>query len=530
MARSRRSYRRRIDAAPVPDRAPWPGDWFDTGVICKHIAFDTGIINRDTVTQPWLTRHDLTHVRHFLAVSELRVRRAVTDPGIPLSFKHLTVLPLMTATLLGAVPASAARPPLVAFPGAEGFGRLSAGGRGGAVYHVTTLDDSGPGSLRAAVEAKGPRTVIFDVAGTIALASPLKISRPDITIAGQTAPGDGVTLRGQPLIIAADDVVVRYIRVRLGDETKVQDDAVNITRGRRIIIDHVSAGWSVDETLSAGSRYSPPEDGVYDVTVQWSLIAESLNVSVHLKGKHGYGSLIRGGYGARMSWHHNLWADHQARMPRPGNYNGRDVDPTGPFFEFRNNVFYNWGGGRAGYNADKDALAAYDFVANWYQGGPDSEGALAFCEENAGSRAYFSGNAMNGVVPVDPWSLVGCTPPEGYRSPKPLADSGVRTDTASVAYERVLAGAGASKARDAVDLRVIAGVRSRTGRLINSQTDVGGWPALKSGPAWVDGDGDGMPDAWERANGFNPRDGSDGARDRDGDGFTNLEDWLNGLV
>lgn len=444
-------------------------------------------------------------------------------------YKPFTAL-LITTLLVPVVTAAAPAPPTVAFPGAEGFGRYAAGGRGGAIFHVTTLDDSGPGSLRAAVEASGPRTVVFDVGGTITLASPLKISRPNLTLAGQTAPGDGITLRGQPLVIAADDVIVRYIRVRLGDETRVQDDAVSITRGRRIIIDHVSASWSVDETLSAGSRYSPPEEGVYDLTVQWSLIAQSLNVSVHDKGGHGYGSLIRGGFGARFSWHHNLWADHQARMPRPGNYNSAAIDPAGPLFEFRNNVFSNWGGGRAGYNADRDSLAGYDFVANWYQSGPDSEGLLAFCEENPLARAFFAGNAMNGAVPTDPWSLVGCAPGADYRSPAPLADSGIATDTAARAYERVLAGAGASRVRDSVDLRIIAGVRERTGRLINSQAEVGGWPVLKSGPAWVDSDGDGMPDDWERARAFDPKDGADGAKDRDGDGFTNLEDWLNSLI
>ncbi len=453
----------------------------------------------------------------------------------PLSHRNaLRLKPIAAvATLLACVvsmSAAARTPPPIAFPGAEGHGRFSVGGRGGAVFHVYTLADSGPGSLRAAVEAKGPRTVIFDVGGTIVLQTPLKISQASITIAGQTAPGDGITLRGQPLVIAADDVVVRYIRARLGDETRVQDDALSITRGRRIMVDHVSASWSIDETLSAGSRYNPPEEGIYDLTVQWSLIAESLNVSVHLKGRHGYGSLIRGGYGARFSWHHNLWADHQARMPRPGNYNSAALDSQGPLFEFRNNVFYNWGAGRSGYNADTDSRSGYDFIANWYQAGPDSEGTLAFCEDDPFARAFFADNAMNGVVPADPWSLVGCAPPEGYRSPVPLADSGIVTDTAAVAYERVLAGAGASRVRDAVDLRIVAGVRDRSGRLINSQTDVGAWPNLKSGPAWVDSDGDGMPDHWERAHGFAPKDRADGAKDPDGDGFTNLEDWLNGLV
>ena len=253
----------------------------------------------------------------------------------------------------GAHPAAAETPALtIAFPGAEGAGRFALGGRGGRVLRVTHLGDSGPGSLRAAVEAEGPRTVIFDIGGVIRLASPLTVRRGRITIAGQTAPGGGITLRDHPLVVAADDVVIRHIRSRLGDESGVEADAVSIERGRRIILDHISASWSVDETLSVGSRYDPPERGVYDVTVQWSVIAESLNASGHAKGDHGYGSLVRGGHGARMTFHHNLWAAHRARMPRPGNYNPSSVDPEGPRFEFRANVFYDWGGGRAGYNAD----------------------------------------------------------------------------------------------------------------------------------------------------------------------------------
>ena len=431
--------------------------------------------------------------------------------------------------LAGADAAMAAEGP-VAFPGAEGHGRFAQGGRGGAVFHVTTLADAGEGSLRAAVEAKGPRTVVFEVAGTIRLKSPLKISRGRLTIAGQTAPGEGITLADQPLIIAADDVVVRYLRVRLGDEAGVQEDAVTVSRGRRIILDHLSASWSVDETLSVGSRYSPPEDGVYDVTIQWSLIAESLNRSVHDKGRHGYGSLLRGGHGARMSFHHNLWANHLARMPRPGNYNGPEVDPLGGFFEFRNNVFYNWGGEAAGYNADKAAYSAYDFVGNAYVPGPDSKGALAFCEQNSLSRAWFADNAMAGATPADPWRLVGCAPPAGYRALGPLAASGIATTGPAEAYEAVLAGAGASRVRDPVDLRILAGVRARTGRQIDSQADVGGWPTLRGGTAPRDLDRDGMADAWERARGLNPADPSDGAAGRDADGYTNLEAYLNGLA
>ena len=419
--------------------------------------------------------------------------------------------------------------PTLAFPGAEGAGRFALGGRGGAVLRVTHLGDSGPGSLRAAVEADGPRTVVFDIGGVIRLSSPLTIRRGRITLAGQTAPGGGITLRDQPLVVAADDVVIRHIRSRLGDESGVEADAVSITRGRRIILDHISASWSIDETLSVGSRYDPPERGIYDVTVQWSLIAESLNASGHAKGEHGYGSLVRGGHGARMTFHHNLWAAHRARMPRPGNYNPPSVDPEGPRIEFRSNVFYGWSGGHAGYNADTESLSAYTFVGNAYIPGPDSAGRWAFEESNPLARAWFDGNAMDGTVPADPWSLVRDSDRPGYRLTARPDWAGAAGETAAEAEIRVLARVGAGPVRDPVDARIIEGVRNRTGRLIDSQTQVGGWPQLEAGSPWIDSDGDGMPDDWERTQGMDPAAPADGNGDRDGDGFTNLEDWLNSL-
>ena len=421
---------------------------------------------------------------------------------------------------LGAVPAGAQ--PL-AFPGAEGAGRHSAGGRGGVVLRVTTLADSGPGSLRAAIEAPGARTILFDVAGTIRLASDLVIRAPNVTIAGQTAPGGGVAIADQALVVKADDVVIRHIRVRRGDLGPGEGDSIWIAGGRRIILDHVSASWSVDETLSASARYTAME-GFYDLTVQWSVIAESLRRSHHGKGEHGYGSLIRGGRGARISFHHNLWAHHVARMPRPGNYAGPDADPEGPLMEFRSNIFYNWGRGFAGYNDDEATLIRYNFIDNSYLAGPDSRGALAFRENNALARAFFAGNSMNGAVPGDPWSLVGGRIPDGYRLSQPVEVAPVAPDPAAAAMARVLAGAGAWP-RDAADARIVESVRARSGRHIDSQADVGGWPELAAGRADPDGDGDGMPDAWERAQGFDPA-RADGHFDRDGDGMTNLEDWL----
>lgn len=419
--------------------------------------------------------------------------------------------------------ASPAAAQTLAFPGAEGAGRFAAGGRGGIVLRVTTLDDSGPGSLRAAVEARGSRTILFAVAGTIRLQSDLVIREPRVTVAGQSAPGGGIALADGTLIVHADDVIVRHLRVRRGDRAPGEGDSIWIRGGRRIILDHVSASWSVDETLSASARYDRGE-GWWDLTVQWSVISESLRRSHHGKGEHGYGSLIRGGRGARASFHHNLWAHHVARMPRPGNYAGPEQDPEGPLMEFRSNLFYNWGRGFAGYNEDEASLIRYNFIDNAYLAGPDSGGALAFRERNRLARAWFAGNSMNGAIPADPWSLVTGTLPEGYRLSGPVEVAPVAADPAPSAMTRVLAGAGAWP-RDGADARVIESVRTRGGRHIDSQTEVGGWPELAGGQAAPDTDGDGMPDPWERARGHDPE-RIDGNGDRDGDGMTNLEDWL----
>ncbi len=429
------------------------------------------------------------------------------------------------------IAASALQP--VAFPGAEGAGALSRGGRGGRVLRVTNLHDSGPGSLRAAVEASGPRTVVFDIGGTILLRKPLVIRNGQVTIAGQTAPGGGITLRDRLLEVAADDVIVRYIRSRLGDEGGIESDAFNITSGKRIIVDHVSASWSVDETLSAGSSYAKAADDLQDVTVQWSIISESLRKSLHAKGEHGYGSLLRGGRGARMSFHHNLWAHHMARMPRPGNYSPPSADPLGAFYDIRSNVFYNWGGSYSGYNADrgeKASLASYNFVDNAYKMGPNSKKPIAFDERNPLAKAYFAGNSMNGAIPADPWSLVSGETALGYRLGRPVPMPAVTSDPAPRAFERVLAAAGASLVRDSVDARLVETVRTSAGKLIDSQREVGGWPELAPGAPWKDSDGDGMPDDWERQRRLDPANAADGNADRDRDGYTELEEWLNMLA
>mgnify|MGYP001577722667 CR=1 FL=1 len=388
---------------------------------------------------------------------------------------------LLVCALLFCPAATLAAPepdPPLAFDGAEGAGRFAAGGRGGRILRVTNLDDDGPGSLRHAVEQDFPRVIAFDVAGTIRLKKDLVIRNPRITISGLGAPAGGIALADHSLIVNADDVVIRYIRSRLGSQSGEEGDAISITGGRRIILDHVSASWSVDETLSVSARYDRTP-GIYDVTVQWSIISESLRRAGHSKGDHGYGSLIRGGRGSRFSFHHNLWAHHVQRMPRPGNYTPVADDPEGPLIEFRSNIFYNWGGTASGYNADTDSAATYAFIDNCYIAGPDTQGAFIFREENPNAKSWFSGNSLNGVIPADPWSLV-----KGLHNPLAKAP-----DVAPVAFDpaphgcaAVLAHSGASQPRDAVDARVIADVAARRGRIIDTEEAVGGWPDLTKKP------------------------------------------------
>jgi pectate lyase len=417
-----------------------------------------------------------------------------------------------------------------AFPGAEGFGRHAVGGRGGSVIKVTNLNDDGPGSLRAAIRAKGPRTVLFDVAGTIDLERKIIIKEGFLTIAGQSAPGDGITLRNSGLVIRASEVVIRYIRSRPGSDSGIETDAISVGEGENIIIDHCSTSWATDETLTVSPLLTSELRTIDKVTVQWSMITESLNDSIHSKGEHGYGSLVRGNSGSRYSFHHNLWAHHKARMPRPGNYVDATTDPEGPLFDFRNNVFYNWGGAASGYNADTESISRYNFVNNFYQRGPDSKKGLAFDESNSRAGSHFSGNLMNRTLPENPWSLVRFKDGRKSGSDEPFPAAPVQTRSAEQAYEDVLRSAGASKVRDGVDQRVIDHVESGGGRIIDSPEEVGGWPELASARAPADRDNDGMPDTWELRQNLDPDNPADGAIDSDGDGYTHLEDYLNSLV
>jgi hypothetical protein len=387
---------------------------------------------------------------------------------------------------------------------------------------VTTLDDSGPGSFRAACDAEGARIVIFRVSGTIALKKPIVVRNPYLTIAGQTAPGDGICLRDDTFGIATHDVVVRYIRSRLGDESKRESDCIDLLHGaRNCVIDHCSATWSIDECLSLSGD-------VQDCTIQWCLIGESLNQSKHAKGKHGYGSLSRAN--GPITWHHNLWIHNEARNPRLGDNYGRG---SSPIFDVRNNVIYNHGGTASGLTQGKFEA---NYVANYIRPGPSSRAKTPITVgDKSDLRFFLEGNVFEGNDPLTR-DNTQFFQPEQFRSQVRTVDTAftvapVKTDSAKEAFERVLAGVGASSpARDAADARLVQHVRSRTGKLIDSQAEVGGWPELKSGKAPVDTDHDGMPDEWETRRGLDPRNPTDATADANRDGYSNVEEYINGLV
>ncbi len=411
---------------------------------------------------------------------------------------------------------------LPAFPGAEGFGAQTPGGRGGRVIYVRNLADSGTGSLREAVETKGPRTIVFAVSGVIDLKSPVQVREPFVTIAGQTAPGDGICLRGFGLNVDTHDVVIRFIRSRPGDIAGKEVDAIAVGGSSyNVVVDHSSATWCVDECLSASGS-------IRDVTVQWCLIGESLNRSVHGKGEHGYGSLVRAIGG--VSLHHNLWVHNTARNPRLGDNYGK---PPFPVFDVRNNVMYNWGGICSGMTGDK--LSA-NYVGNYLRPGPDSSTRPPIVLTKTADVAYFvEGNVVEGRPEVQGEAMFAPHEEGGRRlfrlESKRFDAAAVAVTSAQAALEEVLQWAGAVlPKRDAVDARIAEQVRSGGGRIIDSQKAVGGWPEYRQSPAPADTDQDGIPDEWELAKGLDPKDQADGAKDRDGDGYTNLEEYLNGLA
>lgn len=463
-----------------------------------------------------------------------------------------------------------------AFPGAEGFGKSATGGRGGQVIYVTNLNNSGTGSLRAAVQASGARIVVFKVSGIITLTSDLKITNGNITIAGQSAPGDGICLKNYSVSVDADNVIIRFMRFRMGDEAQHEGDALGGRFRNNVIIDHCSMSWSTDECVSFYNNDN--------TTVQWCVISESLRNSVHGKGAHGYGG-IWGGKNA--SFHHNLLAHHDSRNARLGEYAGSSYALT-DLVDIRNNVIYNWGHNSA-YGGEAMNV---NFINNYYKPGPATianngstkQGRIMSIDKNKvkgtqvydmWGKFYIDGNYVDGNTNStnDNWTYGvynqfhgsytsysgtckdsnGNTIPCEYTIPISNADkiamklntpldveNNVTTHSATEAYNKVLLYGGASLVRDVIDTRLVtetengtytyAGSNGSTNGIIDTQSDVGGWPTYNSTTALLDTDNDGMPDAWEDTNGLDKNNTSDGASTSLDGGYTNVEVYLNSLV
>jgi len=462
---------------------------------------------------------------------------------------------------------------ILAFPGAEGGGAYSFGGRGGKVIVVTSLADSGPGTLRDACEQGGARTVVFNVSGIIRIKSPLIIRAPYITIAGQTAPGDGVCVAGESVWINTHDVIIRYMRFRRG-ETNVgrRDDAIGGNPVGNIMIDHVSASWGLDENMSMyrhmyndSTGKAEVKLGTVNITIQNSIFSEALDT-----WNHAFGSTLGG---ENCTFMRNLWADNAARNPSIG-WNG--------IFNFANNVVFNWvhrstDGG--------DYTAMYNIINNYYKPGPltplSQPISYRILKPESGrsklpyvvfGRAYVEGNIIEGNerVTKDNWDggvqvegkdgeLMSFDKAKTYfdamRVKKALPMPQITILPAMQAYNFVLNNAGASlPKRDPVDTRIIEQVRtgkimvpknvklpetqfkhrrlpidSYKGGIITDISQVGGYPEYKGKP-YKDSDNDGMPDEWEIKNGLNPKDASDAGAVKNNDGYTNIENYLNSVI
>ncbi len=468
-----------------------------------------------------------------------------------------------------------------AFPGAEGGGMFAKGARAASnpeIYHVTTLEDYDDsagertikGSLRDAVSS-GNRIIVFDVAGNIELKARLNISGGNLTILGQTAPGDGICITGYDTHINSSNVILRYLRFRMGDKNDVEDDSLGGRNINNVIVDHCSISWSVDECASFYDNT--------DFTMQWCIISESLNNSVHAKGSHGYGGIWGG---ANASFHHNLMAHHKSRNPRApegdfkmlqgideGDY---DMSQQRQLSDWRNNVIYNWGSNSA-YGGQ--AAMAVNIVNCYYKSGPATgsgvENRIYELSSTGNDKTfvwstdlYLDGNHVDGYPAVSANNALGVSKdattqnyyvwtngPSGTNNNnveyKPISENAdaqnvhfkysdeypVTTQSAEQAYEEVLEKAGASYSRDSLDARVVEDVRNGTAEhgtngIIDTPSEAGGLPYL-SGIGEADSDKDGLPDRWEDQNGSNKNNAADAA-DILTSGYTRIEEYANDLA
>lgn len=437
----------------------------------------------------------------------------------------------------------------IAFPGAEGFGKYTTGGRGGKVFIVSNLNDNGPGSFREAAEAKGSRMIVFAVSGTVHLDTKLSI-KADVTIAGQTAPGDGICLADNSVSLGGDNIIVRYLRFRMGDryqnggmvDGSGGDDAFGGIHKKNIIIDHCSMSWSTDEVFSVYGGDS--------TTLQWNLIAEPLNYSYHFeKGDsdfehHGYGAIWGGRH---SSFHHNLFAHCNSRNPR---FDGiRNIPEEN--CDYRNNVIYDWGGNSV-YAGEG---GSYNIINNYYKYGPSTYINVRYrivtpykLPNIPFGKFCVKGNYVDGWPNVTADNSLGVIFNQGteedrrtFLVPDEFSAEPVTTQPAEEAYELILKNVGAIlPARDTLDERIINDVKNRTGRFIDVQggyphgtvyeKTINAWPFLNSLPAPQDTDNDGMSDEWEKKKGLNPNDPSDASGIKLHSFYTNIEVYINLLI
>lgn len=439
----------------------------------------------------------------------------------------------------------------IAFPGAEGFGKYTTGGRGGEVIYVTNLNDDGPGSFRQAATKKNKRIILFQVAGTIRLQTKLSING-NVTIAGQSAPGEGICLADQSVGLGGDNIIVRYMRFRLGDKYQRVggmvdgnggDDAFGGGKRKNIIIDHCSMSWSNDEVFSIYGGDS--------TTVQWNLISEPLNYSYHYETgdkdyeHHGYGGIWGGSH---FTAHHNLFAHCVSRNPR---FNGARLGASDELVDFRNNVIYNWQhnsayGGEGG---------KYNMVNNYYRPGPETNPNVKERIVNPSKaknlpygKFYVQGNVVDGAPAVTKNNYLGIQIEKDATEQdklstvanEPFAVVTIPDQTAAAAFSSVLTHVGASFQRDTLDLRILKEVVERKGRIIDVQGSfprsfdfektITAWPTLKMGAIHLDTDKDGMPDDWEKQHGLNPNNATDGNLYTLNADYTNIEWYLNSLI
>lgn len=453
----------------------------------------------------------------------LKILNAIKNIGL----SSIIGITLVLALLIFSVLVFQTPRQIYAFPSAEGYGAFVSGGRSGVVYHVRTLEDTNElGSLRYAISQSGPRTIVFDISGIIELKSPLTINNGDLTIAGQTAPGDGICIKNHPVIINADNIIIRFIRFRPGDQSK--GNALEVKNRHDIIIDHCSISWAaIDNVTSYNNR---------KLTMQWCIISEALNKGIN----NGLGATL-GGYSS--SYHHNLFASNKTNNPKfykSTHTNLLDLESV----DFRNNVLYNWG--TSSINGAESGT--YNIVNNYFKFGPATQipsrsQILELASTAKKGIAYVSGNYVhtNPLQTNDNW--MGVYPNMDYikTSKNPVLTRNefdhepVTNHTASQAYKNVLAYAGASDKRDFVDNRItqavetyISGTSNNKG-LVHSPEDVGGYPEYKTDIPNIDSDGDGIPDDWEFSHNLNPYDGGDG-KSMTKSGYTNLEIYLNEIV